>query len=212
MSDKAWESIIQYASPFVPILIAVLTGFMTFQAGKFQSHRKERQEIYRKQLLDVYLPMHRKWESYNLQKVKNIDLINIKAFCETIWPYFDRYYLLIPESIHNLYKQIGKLYSTSVSDKEIIKKYKELIRLINDQYYLTKKRLGYPSMGFFRQMKSWSFLKKFLFWSFIISLAIATAFWEVMSITKVHDIRMTIVMAILYFYVLVCLILIAREF
>lgn len=179
MKEDDLKAFAQSLLPFITIIASILTGFITFIITKWKITKSNKQEIYKEQLFKVYLPIHRIIEDREIKSEDNISISNIKEFIECIWPFFDLYYILIPDTLYCRFKTVKEYLNKPAKDSDIIAKHHELIRLLNSEYESVKSSLNYPTISTIKIMSSWSTLKLILFWLVVVLMFIGLVSWEI---------------------------------
>lgn len=173
MDSLFFEEIVKIISPIFTVVTSVIAAFVSYKFGFMKSRKEDQLKIYQSQLHDVYYPIHKQWLDAGLYKKGRVNETSIADFLHTIGPIMKQNDLLIPGGISGRFNNI--IYDLSVGRKKrAITLYREFISLNEDQFNFVKKKLGYPTIGFHRQMSSWSIHKQLLFVFSIIFLFLGT--------------------------------------
>lgn len=210
MKTDNMEFIFKIISPFITLIISAIASFIGFLFGVAKSRRKDRREIYRQQLFNLYYPVYKILSDMQMNKSENKTIQNIHYFVEKIWPYIDTQTLLVPSSISFVFRRLQDSFSEG-NDKKVERYFYELSGLLNDQYFLLKRKLGYPSIGQLKQLSFMPLIDQVLFWIFLSTIVFAFSLWEIMSISAKYSLKLIVISASFFIVSLLSIVIFAKR-
>lgn len=210
MKTDNMEFIFKIISPFITLIISAIASFIGFLFGVAKSRRKDRREIYRQQLFNLYYPVYKILSDMQMNKSENKTIQNIHYFVEKIWPYIDTQTLLVPSSISFVFRRLQDSFSEG-NDKKVERYFYELSGLLNDQYFLLKRKLGYPSIGQLKQLSFMPLIDQVLFWIFLSTIVFAFSLWEIMSISAKYSLKLIVISASFFTVSLLSIVIFAKR-
>lgn len=210
MKTDTVELVFKAINPFVTIIASVIASFLGYLFGLKKSRRKDRLKIYRKQLFDLYYPIYKILSDMQINNSANKTIQNIQCFVEKTWFYIDAQSLLVPNSISFVFHKLQASLSQG-DDKKAERYFYELSGLINNQYFLLKKKLGYPSIGTLKQLSNMPLIDQFLFWSFFVLLIFAFLLWEFMSLSTKYSFKLIFISAVFFSVSLLSIVIFAKR-
>jgi len=173
-----YNSIIKFISnvlstPWLTSLFTIiLSGYLTYLFTKHKFKNEKVRDIKSTSLEKAYLPLYRKLENINSNKISKKEAIIIYSF---IYSCTEKNYIYIHPTLYFLLKDLKMSIDIDTNYNDIVYRIKLHIK---NEYIKLRKHLGYPSYNYlkaFRYSSGWEkiiYLLIFSLFSFVSSLYI----------------------------------------